>query len=99
MVEKIKNVLGKLDKFKLKMKNEFKFKTIFKQKIRINTLTIELEDIKKENEKLKLILKDKLYEEFIKKYDEPEKIERLEKENKRLRKNNKELKESLKNGE
>ena len=76
-----------------------KIKVIFKQKLRINTLIIENEYLKKQVKELELALKDKLYEEFIDKYHEPELIEKLTKENKRLRKNNKELKENLKNGE
>lgn len=105
-MKRIKSLLNKIDDFydKLsiilkKIKLSFKFRTLFKQKIRINTLTLENEELKKENKKLELALKDKLYEEFINKYKEPELIEKLEKENKRLKSNNRELKKNIKRSE
>lgn len=49
-----------------------------------------------ELETLKNTIKDDLYKEFMAKLEEPDKMERIKKENRRLRQQVKELKEMLK---
>lgn len=66
-----------------KIKDIFNSKVMLQQKINL---------LENENEILKETIKDELYKEFMKKLSEPEKVERLEKENTRLRKRNRKLK-------
>ena len=54
IINKIIKIFKKIEKIKILTP------LVVKQKMKINTLIIELEEIKKENEKLKLILKNKL---------------------------------------
>lgn len=86
MVERIK----KLFKKKNKEEKNNSFGNYLTMHHKVNFL-------ENENEILKEQIKSRLFDIFMEKVGEPDKINRLEKENYRLRKQNKKLKEKLRN--